>query len=315
MINISCFTSIAMAVSLLCAMACNKHAIVEEPRFEEEMTGTEVSFLPRGIMSESNVETKTSVVTSLDASGFYASAVKGSTGSDVQAWTNVSFTKVGDDFKGGKYWPLNNPSYRFYASNMPLTYTSGGATISANNSTDVVCAYKSSPTYGARNTLNFEHIYARVGTVNVTSVSPYSVSNITIWLVNIKTGGTYNLYSGAGATDATGWSSLTPASATDSQIYYRSLAISSGSSAGTSNDLYVVPGTYQLKCTWTASVGDYSQTYTMKTSTTNVTLQRGKVNNINCQLSGDASPISISVSLTVWGTENIAATLQDPPLM
>ena len=307
MINIS-FTSIAVVLSLLCATSCNKHAIDDETRFEEEMTGTEVSFLPKGIMNEDDIDTKTSVVTSLDASGFYASAVKGSPGSDIQAWSNVSFTKVGDDFKGGKYWPINNPSYRFYAANVPLTYSSGGATVSAENSIDVVCAYKASPTYGARNTLNFEHIYARIGTVNVTATAPYSISNVTIWIVNPKTGGTYNLYTGAGATDATGWSSLTPSSAYNSQIFSRSPAISSGSSAGVANDFYVVPGTYQLKATWTAGVGDYSQTYTTKTSTTNVTIQRGKVNTINCSLSGDASSITVSVSLMAWQSENIIAS-------
>ena len=285
-----------LALSLL--LSCRK---------DDEPTGTaEVSFLPRGIALED--QTKAAVTTSLDATGFYASAVTGSAGSDVNAWSNVQFHKSGDDFKGGKYWPQSDPSYRFYAANRPLTYGSGGATISASNDLDVVCAYKSNPTYGTRNTLQFDHIFARISTVTVSATAPYNISAITIWIVNPKTGGTYNLYTGSGRIDGTGWSSLTPSSSTQTQLFSNAGTITAGdSSTGVNNDLYIVPGTYQLKATWTASVDDYSQTYTTKTSVSNVFIQGGKVNSISVSLSGDATEITFSIAVADWGSNPINA--------
>ncbi len=293
---------ICVAASIVTVSACSKQSI-------EEMTQTQVSFLPKGITQDDDTQTKASVVTSLDGTGFWASAVTGSAGNDVAAWTNVKFSKSGSDFKGGKFWPLNDPQYRFYASSSQISYSSAGATISASNSTDIVCAYKASPTYGTRNTLQFDHIFARLSTVKINAVAPYNISNITVWIVNPKTGGTYNLRTGSGKTDGTGWSSLTPTGSSNTSIYSRSEAISSGgSNTGGNNDLYVVPGNYLLLCTWTAYVGDYSQGYTTKTSTSSVFLQGGKVNSITCNLSGDATSLTVGVNVTAWGSTNKTAT-------
>lgn len=293
-----------MAVALLLLLlSCSKEV-------EELTTPVQVSFIPwNPTEEEGEPATKASVTSSLDATGFYASAVKGSPGADQNAWSNISFSKSGSDFKGGKYWPLTNPSYRFYASNRPLSYAAGGPTISADNSLDVVCAYKSNPTYGARNTLQFDHIFARISTVTVNATSPYTISGITVWIVNPKTGGTYNLYTGNGRTDGTGWSSLTPAAASNTQLYSNAGSISAGgSNTGSNNDLWLVPGTYQLIATWTAGVGDYIETYTTKTSTANISVQGGKVNSISCALSGDATGITFSVGVTSWGSANKTAS-------
>ena len=291
-----------MAACLVMA-GCNKYSDSEL----DGMTGTLVSFVPRGVEAGQGATKVVTPVESLDATGFYASAVTGTPGSDVQAWTNVSFTKSGDDFVGGKYWPSSNPSYRFYASNNALTYTSAGATVSATNTKDVVCAYKNSPVYGARNTLNFDHIFARISTVTVNASAPTNISNVTIWIVNAKTGGTYNLRTGAGQIDGTGWSSLTPAGDADTQIYRNAGTISSGgSNTGSNNDLYLVPGTYSLKATWTASVGEYSEDFTTMSSTSTAFIEGGKVNSLSCSLSGDAEQITFNVSVTDWSYNDIA---------
>ena len=296
--------AVSFCVAIPLAFSCQRSSLpAVEP--EEVFTKTQVSFIPKGV--EDGAATKAEVVSSLDATGFYASAVTGTSGSDVAAWTNVQFTKVGDDFVGGKYWPASNPSFRFFGSNAPLTYTAGGATVSASNTTDIVCAYKDSPVYGARNTLQFDHIYARVGAVTVSATAPYTVSDVTIYLVDAKTGGTYNLYTGAGHSDGTGWSNLTPSVATDLQIYRNAGSIASGNSGtGTSPDLYVVPGVYELKASWTASVGDYSEGYETMSSTSTVSIQGGKVNTISCSLAGDASEVRFSVGVEAWGSRNIS---------
>lgn len=269
---------------------------------------TPVSFVPKGI-DEDERATKASAVTSLDASGFYASAVTGSEGADAAAWTSVHFSKTGGSFTGNKYWPATNPSYRFYASNIPLSYGATGATVTATNETDVICAYKPSPTYAASNTLQFEHIFARISTVTVTATSPYNVSDVTISIVNAKTGGIYNLYTGTGQIDGTGWSSLTPDTETQTPIYTNSGTISAGGShTGADNDFYLVPGTYWVRATWTATVGDYTQTYSTKNSTGSIFVQGGKVNTISATLSADATQLILGVSVTAWGSAEKTAT-------
>ena len=276
----------------------------------EELTGSPITFIPRGAEQDGGEDQTKAVTptTSLDATGFYVSAVNGNPGADVQKWTNVHFSKSGDSFVSSKYWPISNQNYRFFASSAPLTYTSSGATISATNTSDIVCAYKSNPVYGARNTLQFDHIFARISTVTVAATAPYNISNVSIWIVNAKTGGTYNLYSGAGQTSGTGWSSLTPSGSSETQLYSNTGTITAGdSSTGVNNDLYIVPGTYQLKATWTASVDDYSQTYTTKTSVSNVFIQGGKVNSISVSLSGDATEITFSIAVADWGSNPINA--------
>lgn len=298
-----------MVAACFVMAGCNKYSDGES----EEMTGTLVSFVPRGTEAGKGATKVVTPVESLDATGFYASAVTGTPGSDVQAWTNVSFSKFGDDFVGGKYWPSSNPSYRFYASNNALTYTSAGATVSATNAKDVVCAYKNSPVYGARNTLNFDHIFARISTVTVNASAPTNISNVTIWIVNAKTGGTYNLRTGAGQIDGTGWSSLTPAGDADTQIYRNAGTISSGgSNTGSNNDLYLVPGMYSLKATWTASVGEYSEDFTTMSSTSTAFIEGGKVNSLSCSLSGDPQSLTFGVTVTAWDTqEKVAEFIPD----
>lgn len=221
----------------------------------------------------------------------------GAAGSDSAVWSNIAFSKNGTYWKGGKYWPTSNPSYRFYAV-YPKTYTmtaaAGGATIAATNENDIVCAYASSSTYKTANTLTFNHIFARLGSVTVNQGSPYSISSITI-SITPKTGGTYNLYTGAGNTDGTGWSSLTDGSAT-------TIASKTGSN---SNDIYLVPGTYTLTASWKATNSPYTKTFTGKT--VDVALVAGKTNNITCTLTGDGTELQLGVSLTAWSANAVAA--------
>jgi len=215
--------------------------------------------------------TKATAVTSL--SSFYVSATNGSTSSETNVWSSVQFTQVAGSspavYKGSKVWPTSNPSYRFYASNVPLTYDQGGARVSATNATDVVVAYLavSNVTYKAKNTLTFKHIFARIGTVTVTAESPFTITNVNITITPV-TGGTYRLF-------YDDWFSTTQGSAT---------TIASAAGAN-NNDLYLKPGTYQLTASWTATNGSYTENFSNKT--VNITLVEGKVNNITCTLSGN----------------------------
>ena len=243
-----------------------------------------------------DVETKATAVTSL--SSFKASAVTGTAGSETAVWTNVSYSNAGDSkYVGGKYWPSTNANpYSFYASNIDLTFNAAGNTVTANNGTDVVCAYLASPTYKDVNTLTFNHIFARIGNMTVQAASGYTLSGVSI-KVTPKTGGTYNLRTGNGQTNGTGWSSTANGSATE---------LTSGAEGTMANDIYLVPGTYTLTATWTATRGEYTQTFTGKNS--DVSLVGGKVNNITATLGGLAEEIKFSVSVTAWGNNGIATT-------
>ncbi len=242
--------------------------------------------------------TKTTAVTSLDASGFRVSAVTGTPGSELEAWTDIPFYKNGDYFTGGKYWPNDvDPGYTFYASNVPLTYTALGATVSVTNDTDVVCCYKTSNAWKTRPVLYFRHIYARVSTVAVAPMSGYDVSNITIWLVNAKTGGTYNLRTGNGQTDGTGWSSLTPAGAADTQLFRYAGEITDGNSeTGSNNNLYIVPGEYYLKGSWVSGGNSYSSIL----SDSPINIVAGKVNTLACLIEGDGGIILSTLDGITW---------------
>ncbi len=282
-------------VDTLCAIAsvsCQKEgAAVSGAPLPE--ASDEIVFTAGGAF-DATVETKSvTLVNSL--SSFNVLCVKGTAGSSESAVFNSAF-QGSSSFTGGKYWPLTDLSYKFYASNIALTSAATGPTVSATNDTDVVCAVLTSPTYKASNTLTFNHIFARVGSCKVSAPSGYTVSDFSV-TITPKTGGTYSLFSGNGKTDGTGWSNVTQGAAT---------TVTTQIDDAVSKNIYLVPGSYVLTASYTLSIGDYSESFT-KTSTVN--LVGGKVNHITATLpSGNASAISFTVSIAEWGTNNIEAT-------
>ena len=216
------------------------------------------------------VQTKATEVTSL--SSFYVTAVTGSAGSETEVWNSVQFSQVPGSspatYAGNKYWPASNPSYKFYGSNVALNFAAEGTYVNASNATDVVCAYLDSPTYNTKNTLNFEHIFARLCRVDVAAQTGYTLSNISL-KVTPKTGGTYNLRTKE-------WSSVATGTAT-------TIASSTGAN---NNDIFCVPGIYSITASWVATdASGASVTHTNEVC--NVPLLAGKTNNISCVLGGD----------------------------
>ena len=250
----------------------------------------EIAFRVSDPSLDAEVATKATAVTSL--SSFNVSAVTGSAESETAVWTNVSFSGNNDaGYKADKWWPAEDASYRFYASNSALTFAASGATVAATNATDVICAYAAAPSYKAKNTLSFEHIFARLGAVTVSAATGYTISNVSI-KITPKTGGTYNLLTGAGHTDGTGWSGL----ATGSETV---IASATGSNA---NDIYLVPGTYTLTASWTAARGLYTEN--IQNMQVDVNLTAGKINTISTTLSGNAKEVVFNVSIAPWTEQN-----------
>ena len=292
-----------ISLVLLMLPSCSKGGL------EEGISDGLIAFRQSGLLFSASAETKATEATesTLNSSGFYVSCTTGSAGNETNVWNNVAFSKSGSYFVaggGGKWWPDANPSYHFYASNAALTFNAGGCTVAATNATDVVCAYMPSPTYKSRNTLQFKHIFARITDVTFSAADGYTISGISV-TVTPKTGGTYNLRTGSGQTDGTGWSSLTTGSAT---------AIANSTPGTKSNNLYLVPGRYVLTAFWTATKGDYTKTFSNKTYEINVV--GGKCNVITASLVGDASAIEFSMSVTPWSNaptiERVAAEFIDP---
>ena len=288
--------AILLLSALVGLMACNQNGL--DPSAAQQ--DGKMRFVAGGPAVTATVTTKASVVTAddLTTNGFKVNAVKGSAGSDVEVWSNQLFTKVGDTWEQDKWWPNADQSYRFYAT-YPTTYTmtfaAGGPTIAASNEHDIICAYKGNATYKSVNTLAFDHIFARLCAVTVSAVDPYTISGITI-NITPKTGGTYNLYTGAGQTNGTGWSATTSGSATN---------IANATPGTKNNDIYLVPGTYTLSATWTATKDNYTQTFTNKT--VDVALVAGKTNNITASLTGNGTEIQFNVSVTAWSDNAVNA--------
>ena len=262
----------------------------------------EIVFAAQGL--NFNVQTKVTPVTELATFNVLAST--GTVGaSETQAWAPVSVTKSGSDYLTGKYWPLTDQNYHFYASNASLTFGATGSTVTADGSTDIVVAYLPTPSFKEKNTLTFNHIYARVGSFTLNTQSGYTLSGVSATLKDGVSGGTYNIFSGNGQTDGTGWSALSAASD-------RALGAFSSSTTApvSSNDLWLVPGDYTISVTYTLNKGDYSEQFT-KTGT--VSLVAGKTNTIIATaVGGVASEIKFGVSVTAWFSNPINMEFVEP---
>ncbi len=211
--------------------------------------------------------TKTEVVSSLES--FYVSATTGNSGEEVRAWENTAFNGDGS-YTGGKYWPSSDPDYHFYASNRPLSFRADGCTVSADSQTDVVCAYLPAPTFREANALTFQHIFARIGRLTIVSArADMRVRDVDIRLTPL-TSGVYNLRTGA-------WSGTVEGAST---------CIGPGSAGCRDNDLYLVPGTYKLSCSWTLDYKGYTSSHAESKT---VTFLAGKLYNLTASLGGSVS--------------------------
>ena len=285
-------TLLALTVASL-GTACNKSQ--SSPAGAPAEPTDEVVFSAGGPAMNSAVSTKATVVDALPS--FYAGCTTGAAGSEVSVWNSTTFTGNGSPmvYKGDKWWPITDPSYHFYASNAALTFAAGGTTVAASNATDVICAYLPEPTYKVRNVLSFEHIFARLGQVTVSASASYAINDVSI-SITPKVSGTYNLRTGAGKTDGTGWSGTVNGSA--AVIAARAAELARSGNFSQANDIYLVPGTYTISATWTATAPGYSETFSNKTQEISITA--GKVNKITTTLGGRGTEIEFGVEIAAW---------------
>jgi len=284
------YAAIVMAAGCLCVFSCRKSDDGKDAAVQLTEGAVQVSFVASVADGES-----TKAVPVVTLSSFKVGATQGAVGSETSAWNDVTFSNDRGVYVGNRFWPEDmDPVYHFYASNVSLVFDANGTTVSASNSTDVVCAYLASSTYMSPNALSFQHVFARLGQVSISAATGYSLSDVSI-SITPKTGGTYNLRTGNGRTDGTGWSGLSSGSP-------ESIA---PSSAGTKdNDIYLVPGTYTLSCSWVASEDTYSKSFSKDV---NVDIVGGKVNTISATLGGDVTQLVFGVSLSAWDDTSVNA--------
>lgn len=281
--------------SLFTIFSCSKSMDMTEGATETDSVDScnYIVFKAEGEGLNLDVTTKATEVTSLTS---FNVVCEDASSTAKQKWS-LTATKSGNNYVTNKYWPATDSKYSFYASNLPLTYASSGTTVSpSSNTTDAIVAYKaySASDFGKSITLNFDHIYCRLGTVKATAKSGYTISNVSCSL-SAPVGGTYNLKT----------KSWTTKGAASSQSF---ATFSNSSNVSTSvNDLYLVPGTYALTLNYTLTKGDFTKAYS---STANVALTQGKINNINASISADdATAVQMTVSIAAWSSVDVPVTL------
>lgn len=271
---------------LLLAAAASSSCLKFDRSYVVDAEGVPVVFTTQGYF---DAITKTSEVTSL--SSIYVTASTGSAGSETAAWNSVTFTNNAGTYKGGKVWPVSNPNWHFRASNVPITFSGGDATVSATNSTDVVCAYLASPSFGTPNTLSFTHIFSRIGNVTVEAESGVTLTDVNL-SITPKTSGTYNMRTASWTSTSNGPAvNLADASQTITTSHTKN------------NDLYLVPGTYTITASWTATKSGNTESFSNITD--DITVYAGQRNSMTVTLDGAAS-INIGLSLTPWNNSGSA---------
>lgn len=235
------------------------------------------------------IDTKVTVTELGNIGTVYHTITNGTPGSSESVEHSGSCTFVSNPVSTG-YYVASGPTRRFYVSNVAPTYTAGThrVTIAASNDTDIVVGF--SNTASTSVSLNLGHIYSRIGVLTMTKQAGYdSISDVS-WQIrrSNSSGGTTGTYVPAYSS----WESCTGL-ASDT-------ALASGN--GVNADLYVIPGSYVVSCTYTLHKGAFTETIT---ATATVDMTVGQVNNISgTAVGGHAAEVTFSVTTAPWGTSH-----------
>lgn len=285
------FVAVLAFLCVGAACSCAKQSV---PSVDDDPLNGRIGFSAQGVAVQAL--TKASVLTSL--SSFYVTGTTGSAGSHTKAFQNARFAQNGDDFVGEVYWPASDPSYHFFACNVPMEFRPEGTCVWADSETDVVYAYLETPTFHKRNTLTFKHAFALLDKVDVVAAAGYTISDVNITFVP-KSGGTFDIRNGYGRTNGTGWSDIV-----DGQS--KRIASVVGDNA---NTVFTVPGTYSIVASWKATLtGTEYAGDVFSGMCSEVTLVGGKRNVITATLGGYAQGITFKVTVLPWDIYDMGET-------
>lgn len=236
-----------------------------------------------------DVESKATAITTIP-SKLYWEGTTGTWKSETAKWSSTQKSVSSGKISTGQYQTATATAYNYYVSNNSITFASGGSTISATNTTDVIAGCTQAATTSTTPSVTLDHVFARTGTLTCNTQEGYNISNVS-WKIQSKSGGTGGT-AGTYNIATKGWSGVTA-------LAQQALTSSS--------DLYCTPGVYTITVTYTLTKGDYTTTLT---KSGDVTLVAGKVNNITTTAKGgSATQIVIGVTLTSWGSADVALTL------
>ena len=216
----------------------------------------------------------------------------------VSFWNPVRVAASNNEVHTGRYVGTSGGTTNtYYLCNSPsasnLSVTASGATLAVGNTspssgTDIVVGKATSS--GHEVDIQLDHIYARIGDVTLSVPQGLTVTNLTWYILSHDntTGyrGTYDIESGS-------WTSSGMLNST--RLY-------------DSNDLYVIPGLYDIELSYRVSpTGGTSQSVT-RTGT--VSLAKGKVNNLSASV-----PDIVTYDLFVaWASSTgVGGTYQEVP--
>ena len=235
----------------------------------------------------SSIATKATEVKALDE--VYVTATRGEAGSETVYFSNKVFTKEGRWYVSDETWPMLDPNLHFYASNIPMTFDAAGTYITTSTDNDAVVGYIPSPNIERPNGLLLTHVFSRVKTVTCTNKDGFDISDIEI-RVTPKVSGTYNLRTGLWSDTATG----------------APVTVSSSSLGPKEQDLWLIPGTYWISCTWTASKTGCTPVTT--NAETRMTFEAGKISDFIIVLGGEGIVInSVINTSSMVGTSSLSA--------
>jgi hypothetical protein len=301
-----------LAILLLAASCVREGEIVSD--------GGKIRFNAQ-LQTSQQVATRTpddlTLLSTLENNGIYISAVTEDLGSDIEVWSNQIFEFSDGVFSSERSWPDTDPGYRFYACSKEMEFHSEGPIIVTDGINDVVCAYLPDPEFQATNTLEFEHIHARLDTVMVKWEPGYILSEIRIMMYSAATdglvrkmpvSGTYNLKTGE-------WSDL------NEDFAYRAFVYEEPANTNPYNpdidspvikhvpEMLMIPGEYMLSATWDAEIWASPNDWYghFDDVRQRITIEAGKSYTITAVLGGDASMLNLVIDaqpLVVIDPEN-----------
>lgn len=227
-------------------------------------------------------------VLSLETVGMYVTTTVGTVGSESLHFQNVRFgyNASAGVFLGDADWPEKSLPCHVYASNAPMLFHAGGTTVWADGRQDVVCAYAGSPVWGSAVGMEFSHVFARLRNMTLQAEEGWTVTDISVSL-EAGTSGTYDIRGGDGHADGTGWSDVLTEDVT---------GITGGVTGVTQFQCFVVPGTYLVRVSWTASIaGGADQSWSGMVAP--LTLAAGEETDVTLSLGG---AMYLSTSVAAW---------------
>lgn len=266
------FSNIVMASLLL--VSCIKIS-------EDTTSSTEIAILFK--TGDAGIKGSAEATDQIELESFYVSAMNRDTGIAPPDWQNISFWKEGSNYFGKKYWNIDNRCFSFFASNIMMSFEHGDPEISVTNRRDALYSSIANPLYKDINTLAFEHVFAKIGSVSVEPATGCTIKEVNISMTP-KTAGTYDLLTAQ-------WSSTE-----EGEL----LTIACPAPWFEIKNLLLIPAEYELSFEW--EILTEQGTRSSQKTRRNITFNKGVATSIICTL-GDENEVSLETNTEEWDNQ------------